>query len=49
MQAGSATGLVLAGLAAFAWLGLELLIGASTGSKQMDALQTSLSTKIEQL
>ena len=51
MQAGIAIGLILAGLAVFAWFGLELLIGVSTGSEQMEMeiSPTPLSTKIEQL
>jgi len=49
MRAGIASGLALACLAAFAWFGLELLIGSSTGSKQMETPRTPLATKIEQL
>ena len=49
IHAGIATGLVLAGLAIFAWFGLELLTGSSTRSEQMEVSQTPLATKIEQL
>jgi hypothetical protein len=49
VHAGVASGLMLACLAAFAWFGLELLVGVSTGSKQMEASQTPLATKIDQL
>jgi hypothetical protein len=49
MGAGVASGLLLACLAAFAWFGLELLVGVSTGSKQMEVSQTPLATKIDQL
>jgi hypothetical protein len=49
MRAGIASGLALACLAAFAWFGLELLIGASTEGKQMEASRTPLSTKTDQL
>jgi hypothetical protein len=46
---GIATGLVLAGLAIFSWFGLELLMGSSTRSEQIEVSQTPLATKIEQL
>jgi hypothetical protein len=49
MQAGIASGLALASVAAFAWFGLELLIGSSRGSKQMEAPRTPLTTRIDQL
>jgi len=49
MHAGIASGLTLAGLAAIAWFGLEFLIGLSAGSKKMEASQTPLATKIEQM
>ena len=48
-QAGIASGLALAGLAAFAWFGLELFIGSSTRSKPMETPRTPLATRIEQL
>ena len=37
------------GVALFAWFGLELLVGSSTGVKGMDKSATPLSTKIDQL
>ena len=49
MLAGIASGLALACLAVIAWFGLEFLIGPSAGSIQMEASQTPLATKIEQL
>jgi Family of unknown function (DUF6328) len=49
MHVGVASGPALACLAAIAWFGLELLIGPATGSKQMDASQTPLATRIEQM
>jgi hypothetical protein len=39
----------LAGFAVFAWFGLELLIGFSTGVEPMEKSATLLGTKIEQL
>jgi len=49
MHAGIASGLALACVAAFAWFGLELLIGSSRGSKQMETPRTPLTTRIDQL
>jgi hypothetical protein len=49
MQTGIASGLALACVAAFAWFGLELSIGSSAGSTQMEASQTPLATRIDQL
>jgi hypothetical protein len=49
IQAGIASGLALACVAAFAWFGLELSIGSSRGSKQMEAPRTPLTTRIDQL
>lgn len=49
IHAGIASGLALAGVAAFAWFGLELSIGLSAGSKQMEGSRTPLTTRIEQL
>ena len=47
MRAGIASGLALTWLAAFAWFGLELLIGSSTGGTQMETPRTPLATKID--
>ena len=44
MRAGIASGLALTWLAAFAWFGLELLIGSSTGGTQMETPRTPLAT-----
>jgi Family of unknown function (DUF6328) len=49
MHAGIASGLAVACVAAFAWFGLELSIGSSRGSKQMEAARTPLTTRIDQL
>ena len=49
MRAGIASGLALTWLAAFAWFGLELLIGSSTGGTQMETPRTPLATKIDQM
>jgi Family of unknown function (DUF6328) len=49
MAAGFVLALILAGLAAFAWFGLEILIGSSTGVKAMEKSATPLQTRIEQL
>jgi hypothetical protein len=49
MPAGIASGLALACLAAFAWFGLELMIGFSTTGNHMEESGTPLATKIEQL
>ena len=46
---GVASATILAGLAVFAWFGLELLIGLKTGVKRMAESETPLATKIEQL
>ena len=42
-------GLMLSGVALFAWFGLELLIGSSKGVRAMENSATPLSTKIDQL
>jgi hypothetical protein len=47
--AGIASGLALACVAAFAWFGLELLIGFSTTGNHMEQSRTPLATRIEQL
>jgi hypothetical protein len=49
MRAGIASELALTWLAAFAWFGLELLIGSSTGGTQMETPRTPLATKIDQM
>jgi hypothetical protein len=49
MTTGAASGLLLTGLAIFAWFGLEALIGFPSKEKRTEVSQTSLSTKIEQL
>jgi hypothetical protein len=49
MAAGIAVALILAGLAAFAWFGLEFLVGTSTGVGAMEKSTTPLETRIEQL
>jgi hypothetical protein len=46
---GAAVGVGLAGLASFAWFGLEVLIGIRTGVRSMPETETPLATKIEQL
>src|SRR5258708_1355216 len=49
MAAGIAIALILAGLAAFAWFGLEFLVGSSTGVNDMKTSATPLETRIEQM
>ena len=49
IAAGIAVGTSLAALAAFAWFGLEWLIGISTGVKDMENSATPLETRIEQM
>jgi hypothetical protein len=47
--AGVTVGLILSGLALFAWFGLEFLLGSATEIKEMAQSETPLATKIEQL
>jgi hypothetical protein len=49
MLAGIASGLSLGILAAFAWLGFEVLMGLAPERKQMERSHTPLGTRIEQL
>jgi hypothetical protein len=49
VAAGAVAGVTLAGLACFAWFGLEVLIGIRAGVRSMPETETPLATKIEQL
>jgi hypothetical protein len=49
LAAGLATGLALAASAAFAWFGLEFIVGLERDDNSMQIANTTLATKVEQL
>jgi hypothetical protein len=49
LAAGLAIGLALAAAAAFAWFGLEFVVGLARDDKSMQVANTPLSTKVEQM
>jgi hypothetical protein len=49
LAAGLATGSVLAATAAFAWFGIEFIVGSKRDDESMQVANTPLATKVEQL